>query len=324
MQNKVSEETIKEIRQLASEWKSTRDIWKIVGVSNVTVFRHLADVKKDTSNKLIKTINKQDQKKLRMLDKYTPQQIEEILKMMQMNKAVEVNEIIWEPDYLKIGICSDKHYNDKACDEWAITDFYKECDSENVEAVVDWWDMTAGLGIYKSQIFDLVNVDFASQLKHIAEVHPKLKDWKKTYAINGNHDMWWNDVAGINFMEELSKARPDIVNVWSYQGNIILNNIKIWLQHWAKGIPYSISYHLQKYIEKLPQWKEPDIYVLGHYHSALMMDYHWIVCFLPWAFQRWNLLTKRMWLPEDNIGGWIVELIKEWDKIRVNPKYYRF
>lgn len=321
---KLSEEKIERINKLAKEWKWYREIWRLLWISISTASKYIERITDKTNNNLVKTINKQDQKKLKMLEKYTPQQIDEILKMMEQNKSVEVNEIIWEPNYLKLGICSDKHYNDKACDEWAIRDFYKECDSENVSAVVDWWDMTAWLWVYKSQIFDLINVDFTSQLKHIAEEHPKLKDWKKTYAINGNHDMWWNDMAWINFIEELSKIRPDIVNVWSYQGNVILNNIKIWLQHWSKGIPYSISYHLQKYIEKLPQWKEPDIYVLWHYHSALMMDYHWIVCFLPWAFQRANLLTKRLWLPEDNIWWWIVEIIKEWEKIRINPKYYRF
>jgi predicted phosphodiesterase len=184
--------------------------------------------------------------------------------------------------------------------------------------------MTAGLGVYKWQIFDLLNISFPDQLRHVAENHPKLKNGKKTFAINGNHDAAWNDIAGMNFWEELQKLRPDIVNVGSYQWNIILNDIKIWLQHWSKGLPYAVSYHLQKYIEKLPQGKEPDIYVLWHYHSALMLDYHGIICFLPWAFQRWNLLTKRMWLPEDNIGGWIVEIIKEWNKIHINPKYYRF
>jgi hypothetical protein len=31
-----------------------------------------------------------------------------------------------------------------------------------------------------------------------------------------------------------------------------------------------------------------------------------------------------MWLPEDNIGWWIVEIIKEWWKIKINPRYFRY
>ena len=276
------------------------------------------------TKKLEQKINKDERKKLKIIERYNPQQLEQLIKTMNMEKPVIIDETIWEPDYLKLGVCSDKHYNDKACDEWAIRDLYKEFDSEKVDAVADGWDMTAWLGVYKGQIFDLINISFADQLKHVVDNHPKLANWKKTYAINGNHDLAWNDIAGLNFMEELSKIRPDIVNVWSYQWEIILNNIKIWLQHGSKWLPYAVSYHLQKYIEKMPQWKEPDIYVLWHYHSALMMDYHWIVCFLPGAFQRWNLLTKRMGLPEDNIGWWIVEIIREKGKIRIIPKYYRF
>jgi len=271
-----------------------------------------------------KKINKDERKKLNIIQKYTPQQLQDLIKTMTMQQSKIIDETVWEKNYLKLGISSDKHYNDKACDEWAIRDLYAEFDSEKVDAVVDGWDMTAWLWVYKWQMFDLLNVSFSDQLNHVVKQHPHLKNWKKTYAINGNHDLARNDIAGMNFGEELEKQRPDIVNIGSYQWNITLNDIKIWLQHGSKWLPYAVSYHLQKYIEKLPQGKEPDIYCLWHYHTALMMDYHGIVCFLPWAFQRWNLLTKRMWLPEDNIGGRIVEIIKEWSKIRVIPKYYRF
>lgn len=273
---------------------------------------------------MVSKINKDERKKLNMVQRYTPQQLNELLKILTTNQSKSVNEIVWEPDYLKLGICSDKHYNDKQCDEKAIKDLYSEFDSNKVDAVVDWWDMTAWIWVYKWQMFDLLNVSFEDQINHIANEHPKLADWKKTYFINGNHDMAWNDVAWINFWVELEKRRPDMINVWSYQWEVTLNDIKIGLQHWSRWLPYAVSYHLQKYIEKIPQWKEPDIYVLWHYHSALTMDYHWIMCFLPWAFQRWNLLTKRMWIPEDNIWWRLVEIIREWWKIKINPKYYRF
>lgn len=271
-----------------------------------------------------KAITRQERKKLNMIDKYTPAQLNELLKIITENKKLEINEIISTPDYLKLWVVADKHYNDRECDETAIDDLYSLFNSKWVDAVVDAWDMTAGIGVYKWQMFDLLNHSFEDQLKHIALKHPTLDNGKKTYAINGNHDMSWNDVAGINFWQELQKIRPDIVNIGSYQWQITLNNILIWLQHWSKWLPYAVSYHLQKYIEKIPQWKEPHLYVLWHYHNSLMMDYHGIMCFLPWAFQRWNLLTKRMGLSEDNIWWYDLEIIKEWNKIHINPTYHRF
>jgi hypothetical protein len=66
----------------------------LLGVDHTTVGKYTADIQKKTNDNLVKAINKQDQKKLRMLERYSPQQIDEILKMMQMNKAVEVNEMI--------------------------------------------------------------------------------------------------------------------------------------------------------------------------------------------------------------------------------------
>ena len=106
--------------------------------------------------------------------------------------------------------------------------------------------------------------------------------------------------------------------------NITLNNIKIGLQHGSKWLPYAVSYHLQKYIEKMPQWSEPDLYVLWHYHSKLILKYHGVMCFLPGAFQRGNLLTKRMGLSEDSVGGMIIEIIKQWDKVTIISKDFSY
>lgn len=319
MAEKLSNEIIKKIQKYDKN-ATIQEIADELKLSTSTVHKYRWKMQEEIKD----TFTKDEKKKLDIIQKYSPKQLEELLSTVNANKKKEINEIIWEKNYLKLGICSDKHYNDKECDEQAISDFYKECDSEQVDAVVDSWDLTCGIWVYKWQIFDVMNISFKDQIDHIVNNHPRLKNWKKTYIIWWNHDMSWNDVAWINFVEEVAKQRDDIIHVWNYQWNITLNDIKIWLQHWSKWIPYSISYHLQKYIEKIPQWQEPDIYSLWHYHSSLMLDYHWIMCFLPWAFQRWNLLTKRMWLTEDNIWWRIVEIIKQWDKIRINPKYYRF
>lgn len=59
MNNKLSEDKIQEIRQLAIEWKSLRQIWNIVGVNATTVMKYTKDIQRDTKKELVEDI-KQD------------------------------------------------------------------------------------------------------------------------------------------------------------------------------------------------------------------------------------------------------------------------
>ena len=86
---------------------------------------------------VVSKINKDERKKLNMIQKYSPQQLNELLKILTTNQSKAINETVGEPNYLKLGMCSDKHYNDKQCDEKAIRDLYSEFDSQKVDAVVD-------------------------------------------------------------------------------------------------------------------------------------------------------------------------------------------
>jgi len=67
--------------------------------------------------KIEKKISKEERRKLRSIEKYTPQQLEDLLKQINLSNQKSIVETIGEPNYLKLGVCSDKHYNDKQCDE---------------------------------------------------------------------------------------------------------------------------------------------------------------------------------------------------------------
>jgi len=45
-------------------------------------------------SKLEKKINKDEQKKLKIVEKYTPQQLDQLIKILSQNKKQSINEIV--------------------------------------------------------------------------------------------------------------------------------------------------------------------------------------------------------------------------------------
>jgi predicted phosphodiesterase len=207
---------------------------------------------------------------------------------------------------LVLGIVGDTHMIDKADAVSELADFYRICAERKVEAVLHAGDMLAGLGsVYPGQMADLQKFGIDDHLKYFGEKYPKAAF--KTYFISGNHDMNYKSVAGLNIGQKITELRPELVFLGDYDGSLTLNGVKIELHHGHAGMPYSVSYHLQKFIEKIGAGKKPQIYILGHYHTSLYMFYRNIHCFLPGCFQKPNDFSVRRGLP-NMIGGWIVEM----------------
>jgi|ERR1035437_442223 predicted phosphodiesterase len=207
--------------------------------------------------------------------------------------------------HYKFAIVSDTHLCDKHCAVNELRDFYRRIKKMGITEVVHAGDLGAGFGVYRGQIQDLIVCGFDDQRKYIVEHYPQMNGIK-TYFISGNHDFSTIDNAGANLCAAVAEKRKDLVFLGDYNATVRLNGMKIMLQHGAKGQPYAMSYHLQKYVEKLGSGRKPQIYVLGHYHSALYMFYRNIHTFLPGCFQRANAFTVRLGLPEC-IGAWIIE-----------------
>ena len=164
----------------------------------------------------------------------------------------------------------------------------------------------AGLNVYPSQINDLLCFGVDDHLKYTVENYPH-QEGITTYVCDGNHDLNYKKVAGVLALKHLSRVRPDIRYLGTYDATLILNGVKIGLHHGAGGPAYAESYKLQKYIEKIGAGQKPQIYCLAHYHSVLYMFYRNIHSFMPGSWQRPTDYSVRLGLP-NMIGGWIIEL----------------
>jgi DNA polymerase II small subunit/DNA polymerase delta subunit B len=206
----------------------------------------------------------------------------------------------------KLGIIADTHLVDKGCALSELAEFYRRCKAEGVKEIVHAGDLVHGMGVYRGQLNDLLCFGFDDHLAFCVRYYPKVEGIT-TYFIGGNHCESYTIQAGVEFGKALADKRPDMAYLGMYDATAVLNGVKIELHHGARSIPYAVSYHLQKYVEKLAAGNKPQLYVLGHYHTALYIFYRNVHCFLPGCFQRPNNFSVRMGFP-NLICGWIVEL----------------
>ena len=314
---KLDADTIKKINSY-SEDKSNTEIWKELWLHRSTVWKY----RKDIADTLKDKLSKWDKKKLQLLEHYTDKDIQEMLNYIANNTKKEIDKVLWEPGYLKFWLLSDSHLwaKESALDE--LGEFYDRAKDKGVECFVHCWDLVDWAWVYSWQQFEQSEVWFNDQLELVKNKYPNV--WLPTYFIGGNHSesylKWgWADIA-----KAIETVRKDLINLWFYDATIKINWVTIQLRHWGGGSSYALDYKLNKFIDKIPAWKEPDIFALWHYHQALYAlhrDIHW---FLPWSFLKENMLSKRFQL-WNTVWGWIVEIEKDtkW-RSKINMEYIKF
>lgn len=269
-----------------------------------------------------KEITKEEKKKLTLLEHYSDKDIKEMLNYIAQNTKREIEENLSEPWHLKFWLVSDTHFWAKGCAKDELWEFYDRAKDKGVECFVHCGDLVDWNNVYKWQQFEQSWVGFAAQLQDVKENYPNV--WLPTYFIGWNHDeayLKWN---GVNICKAIETVRQDLINLWFYDARLKLNWIDINLHHWGWSLSYAKDYKMKKYLDSLPVENQPDIFALGHYHTALYDLHRWIHGFMPWAFLKENLLAKRfnLW---NTIWWWIIEIEKdEKGKSKLNMEYMKF
>lgn len=260
-------------------------------------------------------ISKIDKQKLELLQNLSPKQIEEILHINQLNTKQEIIKTIGEPWYLKFWLVSDTHLGSKTCALDELGEFYDRAKDKWVECMLHAGDVVDGDNVYSGQAYDLAKHWYDEQLQEVIQKYPNI--WLDTYFIEWNHDESFLKKTGGDIGKAISLIRKDLINLWFYDARIKLNGVDINLHHGGGSMSYARSYKIQKLLENIDVKNQPNVFASGHWHTALYMFYRKIHSFLPWAFMKENLLSKRFNL-DNTIGGRIVEVEideKWWSKI---------
>ena len=339
---KLNEEMIGRIQSYPKD-KNNTEIWKELWINRKTVrkYREMQEktsaeaegvlswkeeqmwlTKKLQQGEKPPKLSKEEEKKLSLLEHYSPKDIQELLNYVAMNTKKEIDKTIWEPWHLKFWLVSDTHLwaRESALDE--LGEFYDRAKDKWVECFIHCGDLVDWAWVYSWQHFEQDAVWFDEQVKLVEERYPNV--WLPTYFIAWNHSesylKWgWADIA-----KAIATVRDDLINLWFYDATLKLNWITIQLRHWGGSSSYALDYKLNKFIDKIPAWKEPDIFALGHYHQALYALHRGIHGFLPWSFLKENMLSKRyqLW---NTIWWWIIDIEKDANgNNRLNMEYLKF
>ena len=305
---KLDADTIKKINSY-SEDKSNAEIWKELWLHRSTVWKY----RKDIADTLKDKLSKWDRKKLQLLEHYSDKDIQEMLNYIAQNTKKKIETVLWEPWHLRFAMIGDSHIWAKECDIDALNRFYEDAKAEWVECVVHAGDLVDGCGVYPWQQFEQTEIWYEDQVNKVVKDYPNI--WVPTYYIGGNHDQSYLKSMWADICRTISWLRDDLVNLGYYDAVLDINWIKIQLQHWAWWSSYSPDYKLLRYIDTIQAWKEPDVFVLWHYHRAIHSLHRWIHGFMPGAFLWPNMLAKRYKFP-NIIWWWIIDITKdeEWKK----------
>jgi predicted phosphodiesterase len=206
----------------------------------------------------------------------------------------------------KIGLCADPHLGSQYQQLTHLHTFYKWCEEEKVDLILNAGDIVDGEKVYRGQEYELFIHGADAQRDYAIKNYPHAKGIK-TYMISGNHDASFWSVSGYNIVDAICNAREDLFFLGDNAADFMIGKLKIGLIHPDGGVPYARSYRIQKIIEQLSPENKPNILVAGHLHIQVIMPMYRNVfgIQMPCFQAQTPYLARKGLYPE--LGGWIVE-----------------
>jgi len=249
--------------------------------------------------------------------------LQNILKGDQRNKP-KVLQRFMSDDYVLFGAIGDTHINSIEEKLDALHTFYDICKKEGVKEVFHCGDIVSGQGIYPGQMNEIKNFGVHQQAKYAIENYPKVDGITSTF-ICGNHDLckpFWA-TAGVDIGKLISAEREDLNYIGQYCADIEFNTgiptqkkLVIRLLHPDSGMPYALSYRIQKIIENMRSGQKPDILLMGHLHTSMYLFHRNVHGLQVGCFEGQTTFLQRKGINPE-IGGYICKarLGKGKDKI---------
>ncbi len=198
-------------------------------------------------------------------------------KAVKLNKPDLVDKDIVVNEFLFI---SDTHLCNVHQQLHLAYELYAEAKERGIEKVLHFGDLTDGFypsrKPYPAQQF---LYDFNDQGYYVLDNYPHF-DGIETLMILGNHDVRHFVNGGASLDKWIGLARKDIKILGQDTADVVIDNVKIKMDHPADGSSKGLSYALQKRIDKMESGDKPNIYGCGHYHKPLFMSYRNIYAYL--------------------------------------------
>jgi len=214
-------------------------------------------------------------------------------------------------------VVSDPHFGSNAVQITALNEFAEICRKKGVKHILCPGDVVAGYNVYRGQLFDIYAMTAEEQEASVIRNLPKGFEW---YAIGGNHDYSFiKNGGGHNPLLSIASEREDFHYLGYDEADVpLLDNVTAKLWHPSGGVPYSLSYRLQKGVEQValtelssitqsPESKPTTRFVFcGHLHIEVQAMFGPIFGACCGTFEgKTNYLKRKGLAPA--IGGWIIQ-----------------
>ena len=214
---------------------------------------------------------------------------------------------------IKFGIASDLHFASKAVQITALNLYCETCKQLGIKHIFVPGDVVAGIKVYPGQVYDLYAHSAEEQAESVLANLPAGFTW---YIMGGNHDYSFMKRGGHNIINAIAAQRDDIVACGFDAADIeIMENVHLRMWHPKGGVPYSLSYRVQKGIEQIAMEElmnvsegakaRPTIKFVaaGHLHTQFQGTFGDILGFQSGTFEGRTDFLKRLGLVPA-IGGW--------------------
>jgi hypothetical protein len=226
--------------------------------------------------------------------------------------------IHWAGLEVVLALVSDTHFGSRYMQISHLRTFLQIALERGARHVLWAGDITAGVGVYPGQSKDLFLNTGQEQVEVAAEVIPRAEELLHL-GIGGNHDYSFLRRLGPDPLHQLALLRPDFRHLGYDVADVrITDKADVRLWHPSGGLPYAVSYRLQRGMEAaafeelqkaITHQENPRLrlVVAGHLHVSMMLPIGGVYGFQAGCFEgQTDYLKRKGRFPE--IGGWILRL----------------
>ncbi|MGN1028913.1 MAG: hypothetical protein ACI4P7_02350, partial [Bacilli bacterium] len=205
---------------------------------------------------------------------------------------------------------SDTHFCNEAQQLGLVNQIYKETRDRGITTVLHFGDVLDGDYHNRPEHqYALFRQGASRQLDYIVNYYPKV-DGVDTYFITGTHDQTHAKNGGLFMGPAIEKLRPDLHFMGDDKGVFSPKESPKTLEemyHPGGGCASSLSYKMQKYIDKMEPGCKPNILGSGHFHQSHMMAYRNVIAFLiPCLTAKTNFAIRQGL--ENTMGAYFIDM----------------
>ena len=205
---------------------------------------------------------------------------------------------------------SDTHLCNEAQQLNLINKIYREAAERGIDTVLHFGDVLDGDYHNRPEHqYALFRLGATRQLEYLTNYYPKVEGIE-TYFITGTHDQTHCKNGGVFVGPAIEEKRPDMHFLGDDMGMyhpLDSKKTSIEMFHPGGGCSSSLSYKMQKYIDKMEPGTKPNIIGSGHFHQSHMMAYRNVIAFLiPCLTSKTNFAIRQGL--ENTMGAYFIDM----------------